>query len=62
MGKPYVPKSSGEAQSWNAAPKGYDSCFAKVGKTDYLSNNEMIVFRCSQINPLYLIEFSEGGK
>lgn len=62
MGKPYIPKSSAEAKTWSKAPKGYDSCFAKVGETDYLKNNEMIVYRTTQINPLLLIEFSEGGK
>ncbi len=54
MGKSYVPSgwSSGLPKS------GYDSTFAKAGKSS-VSNNEMIVYKCSQANLKYLIEFEE---
>jgi poly [ADP-ribose] polymerase len=38
--------------------KGYDSYYAKANQSG-VRNNEMIVFRVSQINPRYLIEFSD---
>jgi len=52
MGKHYVPKSYSER-----LPKaGYDSTFAKANKSGVM-NNEMIVYRTGQINPMYLIQF-----
>lgn len=57
MGKYYEPRSYSEP-----LPKaGYDSTFAKAGKSGVM-NNEMIVYRTSQINPKFLIEFSPKGK
>lgn len=57
MGKSYTPRSSSES-----LPKaGYDSTFAKAGYSGVM-NNEMIVYRTSQINPVYLLEFTPGGK
>lgn len=53
MGKFYVPRSS---FSGNGPPQGYDSTFAKGGQSS-VSNNEMIVYRTSQIKPTHLIEF-----
>lgn len=52
MGKEYVP--SGPSQSF---PKpGYDSTYAIGGKSGVM-NNEMIVYRTSQCNLKYLVEF-----
>lgn len=42
-------------------PKGYDSYFAK-GNQSGVANNEMIVFRTSQVRINRLVEFSPGGK
>ena len=53
MGKVYEPRSLSES-----LPKpGYDSVFARGGGYTTLRNNEMVVYRCDQINPQYLIEF-----
>jgi len=54
MGKEYTPKSSYES----LPKKGYDSTFAKAGDSGVL-NNEMIVYKNSQVNIRYLIEFEE---
>ena len=53
MGNYYTPKSSYET----LPKKGYDSTFAKGNESGVL-NNEMIVYRASQANIRYLIEFS----
>ena len=37
-------------------PVGYDSCFAEAGKSGVM-NNEMIVYKTSQVNPRFLCEF-----
>lgn len=58
MGKPHHPRSSN--WSMTKAPAGYDSTFAKAGGC--VMNNEMIVYRTSQCNLLYLIEFTPGGR
>jgi poly [ADP-ribose] polymerase len=52
MGKYQVPRSSVSSQP----DRGYDSYFAK-GSESGVANNEMIVFRTSQIRPTHLIEF-----
>lgn len=52
MGNYYVPRSS---FSGGCRP-GYDSTFAKAGQSSVL-NNEMIVYRTSQVRPRYLCEF-----
>ncbi len=58
MGKYYHPNSTCER-----LPKpGYDSTFAQGGKCGSLLNNEMIVYRTSQIEPVFLIEFSRGRR
>lgn len=54
MGKTYSPRGSFSG----LAPKGYDSTFAKGG-TSGIVNNEMIVYRTSQANLRYLVEFRE---
>ena len=54
MGKSYTPRSS-----YESLPKaGYDSTFAEANKSGVM-NNEMIVYRNSQVNIRYLIEFEE---
>ena len=58
MGNHYVPNGP---FSTNKAPQGYDSTFAKAQKSG-VYNNEMIVYRTSQVNLEYLIEFSPNGK
>lgn len=55
MGNYYVPTSSFSADK---PPKGYDSAFAKAGKSGVV-NNEMIVYRTSQVKPTHLIEFAK---
>lgn len=55
MGKSYIPSG------WGSGPfpkRGYDSTFAKAGKSS-VRNNEMIVYSTSQANLKYLIEFAE---
>ena len=53
MGKEYVPY-----RSCSTFPKGYDSIFAKAGRSGVI-NNEMVVPNTNQANLKYLIEFSE---
>lgn len=54
MGNHYVPKSSSES-----LPKpGYDSTWAKPGISGII-NDEIIVYRTSQCNIRYLVEFGE---
>ncbi len=38
-------------------PKGYDSYWAKAGKTGWLINDEVVVFDTAQANPVFLLEF-----
>jgi len=57
MGKYYVPNNYGE----NLPKSGHDSTFAKANKSGVM-NNEWIVYRTDQINPKYLIEFTDGGR
>jgi poly [ADP-ribose] polymerase len=51
MGREYRPTSTFSG----GCPRGYDSTFAKGGGV--FLNNEMIVYRTSQINPTHLAEF-----
>lgn len=51
MGKHYTPP-----RPLQRIPAGYDSCYAVGGKSGVM-NNEMIVYRTSQANLKYLIEF-----
>jgi poly [ADP-ribose] polymerase len=54
MGKHYTPHGS-----YETLPKsGYDSTFAEASKSGVM-NNEMIVYRNSQVNIRYLVEFEE---
>ena len=52
MGKEYVPSTYGS----NFPRKGYDSTYAIGGKSGVM-NNETIVYRTSQCNLKYLVEF-----
>lgn len=56
------------SSTFNSVPSGYDSCFARgseckdsqfdgIIKCGSLLNNEMIAYRCSQANLVYLVEF-----
>jgi poly [ADP-ribose] polymerase len=58
MGNHYTPRGS---FSGNKAPLGYDSTFAKANQSG-VYNNEMIVYRTSQVDLNYLIEFSPNGR
>ena len=53
MGNPWHPKSTGASITPAA---GHDSVFARGGR-DGVLNNEMIVYRPSQVNLRYLVEF-----
>lgn len=53
MGKPWHPDRTGSGVK---PPAGFDSVFARGGR-DIVQNNEMIVFRTSQVNLKYLVEF-----
>jgi len=53
MGKEYIPYGSG-----NGKKAGYDSCWAKPGQSGVI-NDEQIVYRTSQANIRYLVEFDE---
>jgi poly [ADP-ribose] polymerase 2/3/4 len=53
MGRPWHPTRTGSNVK---PPEGHDSVFARGGK-DIVINNEMIVFRTSQVNLKYLVEF-----
>lgn len=52
MGKYFVPPGFSD----NLPKPGYDSTFAKPGYSG-VKNEEMIVYRTSQVNPKYLVEF-----
>jgi poly [ADP-ribose] polymerase len=52
MGKEYIPSGSG-----NGKRLGYDSCWAKPGRSGVI-NDEQIVYRTSQANIRYLVEFN----
>jgi poly [ADP-ribose] polymerase len=57
MGNYHVPRGPFSA---NRAPAGYDSTFAQAGKSS-VQNNEMIVYRTSQVKLSRLVEFSPKG-
>ena len=54
MGKQHTPRGYGSGR----IPAGYDSCYAKGGSSG-VYNNEMIVYRTSQANPTFLVEFGK---
>lgn len=53
MGREFIATRSFQG----GCPTGYDSTFAKAGQSGVM-NNEMIVYRLSQIRPRYLCEFN----
>lgn len=55
MGKSFVPRPHGR-QRYPVA--GYDSTFAKAGKSGVM-NNEMIIYSTEQCNLTYLVEFGK---
>lgn len=63
LGKPYHPRST-----ISRIPSGYNSCWAKPGMGirtwggNDLLNPELIVYDPAQANPVYLVEFSGGGR
>ena len=53
LGKSYIPNSLS-----GPFPKpGYDSIYGKANKTGFLKNDEFVVYRTSQANFKYLVEF-----
>ena len=56
MGKTYIPRGG-----FSHLPAGFDSCFAKAGVSG-VQNNEMIVYKLFQANPVRLVEFTTYGK
>jgi len=57
MGKSYTPKNT-----YEQLPKfGYDSTFAKANISGVI-NDEIVIYNTYQCNPIYLIEFSPGGR
>lgn len=55
MGRPWHPDRTGSSVK---PPAGYDSVYARGGR-DRVLNNEMIVYRTSQVNLKYLVEFEK---
>src|SRR5262249_54679202 len=53
MGKYFVP----DGPSTRLPMPGYDSTYAQASKSGVM-NNEMIVYKTSQINPRFLVEFA----
>lgn len=58
LGRQYIPNDS---SSYRRLPSGYDSCWAKAGVSGVM-NHEQIVYRTSQVDLDYLIEFTPFGK
>jgi poly [ADP-ribose] polymerase len=57
MGKPYTPRGHGDSRAASyCRQNGFDSCWAKAGVSG-VQNDEQIVYRTSQSNIKYLIEF-----
>jgi poly [ADP-ribose] polymerase len=57
MGNIYHPKGT-----YESLPKpGFDSSYAKGGEAG-VQNNEMIVYKTAQVDPVFLVEFSREGK
>lgn len=56
MGKFFTP----EGPSTRLPKPGHDSTFAQAGKSGVM-NNEMIVYKTSQINPRFLVEFAPAA-
>ena len=61
MGKHWTPDGTMYTAHEYASKNGFDSCFAKGGKSG-VANNEMIVYSTCQVNLVYLVEFAPGKK
>jgi poly [ADP-ribose] polymerase len=57
MGNYYVPRNSFSGYP----PKPFESCWAKSGQSGVI-NDECIVYKTSQVDLKYLLEFTPGGK
>ena len=56
LGKQHIPSNG---SSWGyRMPSGYDSCWAKAGVSG-VKNHEQVVYRTSQVDLLYLLEFTK---
>ena len=53
VGKAFEPQTT----TRNNPPKGYDSYWARAGKSGWLINDEVVVFDTAQANPVFLLEF-----
>lgn len=58
MGKEFHPRGSDWQLHKRIKREGYDSCFAKAGRSG-VRNNEMIVYSLEQCNLKYLVEFED---
>ena len=53
VGKEFEPKTTTSKNP----PAGYDSYWARAGKSGWLINDEVIIFDTAQANPVFLLEF-----
>ncbi len=53
VGRDFEPKTTTSKNP----PAGYDSYWARAGKSGWLINDEVIIFDTAQANPVYLLEF-----
>jgi poly [ADP-ribose] polymerase len=58
MGKPYTPSGPDSRAASHCKRNGFDSCWAKAGQSG-VRNDEQIVYRTSQTNIKYLVEFND---
>lgn len=56
MGRPYTPSGPDNRAASHCKRNGFDSCWAKAGQSG-VRNDEQIVYRTSQTNIKYLVEF-----
>lgn len=56
MGRVYTPRSA----TWGPPPSGYDSIWAKAGRSG-VKFNEMVVFSRARVLPHHLMEFKKKG-
>lgn len=58
MGRPYTPDGPDSRAASYCKRNGFDSCWAKAGRSG-VRNDEQIVYRTSQTNIRYLVEFND---
>jgi poly [ADP-ribose] polymerase len=58
MGKPYIPTGPDNRAASYCKRNGFDSCHAVANRSG-VRNDEQIVYRTSQTNIRYLIEFNK---